>query len=74
MTVLLYIVDALFALLALGIFASFTQSKHIGLLLGALCFGSAAALSFYLQSWWPLPVGFAAAWGVRLLGGDPGYN
>ena len=50
MRILLYIVDALFALMALGIFMSFTQTKRIGLLLGALCFGLAAYFSYSLVS------------------------
>ena len=71
MTILLYIVQGVFALLAVGLITGYTASKHLGLLLAGIFFGGAAATSFYLMAWWPLGVGFVLAWGLRLLGLDP---
>ena len=45
---------------------------NFGLLLGGIAFGGAAVFSFMLMAWWPLVVGFIAAWVLRLLDFDPG--
>lgn len=71
MTVLLHVVQALFACGALGLLAGFLSSKRIGLLLGAVAYGGAAIASFSLSAWWPLPAGFGVAWILRFLGADP---
>ena len=71
MTILLHIAQGLFALMSLGLFFGFTGSKQIGLILAAISFGGAAYASFALGAWWPLLVGFALAWVLRLLGFDP---
>jgi hypothetical protein len=71
MTTLLYIVEGIFALMTVGLISGYTASKHIGLLLAAIVFGGAAAISFHLMAWWPLAVGVVLAWVLRLLGLDP---
>ncbi len=71
MTILLYILQGLFALMAIGLLMGFSASKHVGLLLAAIAFGGAAFASFQLMAWWPLAAGFVAAWVLRLLGFDP---
>ena len=75
MTILLYIVQGFFAWMGFGmILGFFTAHAHIGLLLGGIAYGGAFYVSFQLMAWWPLVVGFAAAWGLRFLGLDPGPN
>jgi len=71
MIILLHFVQGLLAFLALGLFLSFTHTRNAGLLLAALIYAGAAVASFGLMAWWPLAVGFASAWGLRLLGVDP---
>ncbi len=71
MTILLYIVQGVFALIAVGLVSGYAVSKHIGLLLAAIAFGVSAVVSFLLMAWWPLGVGFVLAWVLRLLGFDP---
>lgn len=71
MIIFLHIVQSLFALLALGLLFGFASSRHIGVLSAALVFGSAAAASFYLATWWPLLVGFVLSWVLRKVGLDP---
>ena len=71
MVVLLYIFDVFFALMAFGLVYHFSESKHIGVLLGAIAYGGSAVASFKMMAWWPLAVGFAVSWGIRLLGLDP---
>jgi len=53
MTILLYVVQIAFSLMALTLIVGFAQSKHIGFLLGAIVFGGAAVASYYLLAWWP---------------------
>lgn len=74
MTILLYIVQGVFALMTLGLISGYTASKHIGLLLAGVTFGCAAAASFWLVAWWPLGVGFVLAWALRLIGLDPNLD
>ena len=74
MIIILHIIQILFALIALGLLAGFSSSKHIGLILAAVIFSGVAGLSYYLTAWWHLGVGFVLAWGLRLLGLDPGYR
>ena len=72
MTVLLHIVQGIFALMMIGLFLGYSASKHIGLLLAGIAFGGSAFASFQLMAWWPLAVGFISAWVLRLIGLDPG--
>ena len=74
MTTFLYIVAGIFALFSFGIWFSFLQSRHLGLLLASIAYGGAAFLAFYLVAWWPLLVGFILAWLLRFVGTDPGHR
>lgn len=71
--VLFYVVIGLFLLLGLGSLsaASRTNFRHIGLIFGALCYLGTAIGAYYFSSWWAFLIGIGAAWGFRLLGGDP---
>ena len=70
MTILLYMTQALFALIGVGLFVSFRVSRRMGVLLTAMMFGGAAAASFAIMAWWPLLVGFVLACVLRLSGFD----
>jgi hypothetical protein len=70
----LHAVQALFALLGLGLFAAFAGSKQIGLLLAAVAFSGSTIASFQMMAWWPLAVGLAGAFALRLLGFEPGSD
>ena len=65
------IIAALFVLMAIGIFSSYTTVRRSGLLLGAAAYGTAGVLGLALGAWWPLLAGFAAAWILRRAGADP---
>jgi hypothetical protein len=58
--------------LAVGGLSAYAQSKHRGLLLSSLISIACALAAIVMISWWPLVIGFAANWGLRLLGLDPG--
>ena len=72
MAILIYILAAISILLALGGFAAYAQTKHIGLLLSSIVSISFSVLAIVLVQWWPLVVGFGLNWVLRLLGLDPG--
>ena len=72
MTYLLYGLSALSCLLAIGGLAAYAQTKQIGLLISSIFSIAGAAAAIVLVSWWPLVIAFAANWGLKLAGLDPG--
>lgn len=72
MTIVIYILAALSILLAVGGLSTYTQTKHIGLLLSPIVSITFSILAIVLVDWWPLIVGFGLNWALRLLGADPG--
>jgi len=72
MNIVIYILSALSILLAVGGLSAYSQTKHIGLLLSSIVSIGFSVLAIVLVQWWPLVVGFALNWGLRLLGLDPG--
>lgn len=72
MTITIYIFSGLFIVLALTMFYTYLRTRHPGMLLMGITYGGAAALALLLMHWWPLALGFASAWALRLMGLDPG--
>jgi len=74
MRIILFVADVVVLMMGIGLFTTYSQSKHVGILLAAFLAVGSATLSFLLGAWWPLVVGFVLAWILRLIGGDPGYR
>lgn len=74
MSIVIYVLAGLSIVLAIGGLSGYAQTKHPGLLLASLVSIASAVLAIVLVDWWPLVVGFAANWGLRLLGMDPGVR
>jgi len=74
MEILIYILAGVSILLAIGGLSTYSETKHPGLLISSIISIGFSGLAIYLVHWWPLIVGFAANWGLRLLGLDPGYR
>jgi hypothetical protein len=72
--IVIYILAGISILLAIGGLSAYSDSKHPGLLISSIISIVFSGLAIYLVHWWPLIVGFAANWGLRLLGLDPGYK
>jgi hypothetical protein len=72
MTIAIYILSGLFILLALTLLYTYYRSRHSGTLLMGVTYGFSAALALIVMHWWPLVLGFASAWALRLMGLDPG--
>jgi len=71
MQVLQQLASALFLLTAFGILVTLARTRRLGLLLGAACYGVAGIYALSSGTWWPLLVGFGAAWIVARLGAEP---
>lgn len=74
MSYIIYGLAGVSIVLAIGGLVEFFKTKHVGLLLSSIVSFAFSGLAIYLIEWWPLVVGFAANWGLRLLGLDPGYQ
>ncbi|WP_428309567.1 hypothetical protein [Hydrocarboniphaga sp.] len=74
MNIVIYVLSALSILLAIGGFSAYAKTKHVGLLLSSIVSIGFSVLAIVLAQWWPLVVGFAVNWGLRLLGLDPGVK
>lgn len=72
MAIIVYVLSSISILLAIGGFYAYAASRHIGLLLSSVVSIGFSILAITLVHWWPLVVGFAINWGLRLLGLDPG--
>src|SRR4051812_31446928 len=67
-----YIVAALFFVLALGLVFTWFRERQTGPLFMAMAYGGAAGAALARMEWWPLVAGFIVAWAVRVAGLDPG--
>lgn len=73
MQILLYILGVLTMIMAGFVLttASNYKFRHLGLTLGGLAYLIAGILTVHLLAWWPLIVGWLAAFGIKKLFGDP---
>lgn len=74
MAIVIYVLAGVSILLAIGGLSAYSETKHPGLLISSLISIGFSLLAIYLVEWWPLVLGFAANWGLRLLGLDPGHR
>ena len=72
MHILVYIVAALFILLATGLLFVYYRERDTRTLLMAIAYGAAAAAALAYMNWWPLVLGFLLVWLLKLLGFEPG--
>lgn len=70
MEIIIYVLAGVSILLAVGGLSAYSDSKHSGLLISSIISIGFSGLAIYLVDWWPLIAGFAANWGLRLLGLD----
>jgi hypothetical protein len=71
MNLIIYVFSASFILMSLALMFTYRRSGHYGLFLMGLTYGAAAGLALVLMHWWPLVVGFAAVWVMKLIGLEP---
>lgn len=71
MVIVIYVISALFIVLAIALMFGFRRTQHAGLFLMSIIYGASAALALWKAHWWPLAAGFALVWAMRLLGMEP---
>ncbi|MEY4597582.1 MAG: hypothetical protein RLZZ445_379 [Pseudomonadota bacterium] len=74
MEIVIYVIAAVFALLAAALVFTWWRNRHSGALLLAMTYLVAAGLAVMMNEWWPLVLGFLSAWALRLMGMDPGLT
>lgn len=72
MKVLVYLFAASFIMMALALLFTYQRTRHYGVFVMGVVYGATAAMALVLVHWWPLAVGFAIVWGLKLMGLDPG--
>ena len=72
MKVLVYFFAASFIMMALALLFTYQRTRHYGVFVMGVVYGATAAMALVLVHWWPLAVGFAIVWGLKLMGLDPG--
>ena len=68
MNLIIYVFSASFILMSIALLFTYQRTRHYGLFVMGLTYGAAAGLALVFMHWWPLVVGFAAVWGMKLLG------
>jgi hypothetical protein len=66
-----YTFAALFASMGAALAFAFMRNKHYGLMLLGVTYFASALAAVVLSHWWPLVVGFAITWALRLMGVEP---
>ncbi|HWI12911.1 MAG TPA: hypothetical protein VNT02_01610 [Burkholderiales bacterium] len=72
MNLIIYVFSASFVLMALALMFTYQRTGHYGVFVMGLVYGAAAGTALVLMHWWPLAVGFAIVWVLKLIGLDPG--
>lgn len=70
-TWLIYAFSIFFSSVAAAQVFAFWRSKHYGFLVLGFTYFAAAVAALVLLAWWPLFVGFALVWLLRLAGFEP---
>lgn len=72
MIYVVYVVAGLFIALSIAMSYVFYRSRHFGMLILAVTYGSSGLLALSVAHWWPLIAGIVLAWLLRFLGLEPG--
>jgi hypothetical protein len=70
MKYVIYTLAGISMLLSVGGLSAYTNTKQIGLLLSSVVSIACALAAIYFVSFWPLVLGFALNWGLKLAGLD----
>lgn len=71
---IIYLLSVTSISLAISGLSAYSKTRHIGLLLSSIVSITCSVIAIINIAWWPLVIGFALNWGLRLLGLDPGYR
>jgi hypothetical protein len=71
MIYVIYVFGGLFIVLSVTMLYVFYRNHHFGLFLMGITYGSSGLIAIALPDWWPLLLGFALVWVLRMLGLEP---
>ena len=71
MTIIIYVFSASFVLMSVAMLFAYRRTGYYGLFMMGLTYGASAGLAIVLVHWWPLILGYALVWVLKLLGLDP---
>jgi len=72
MIYVIYLFGGLFIVISCAMLYVFYRSRHFGLFIMGVTYGTSGALALALPHWWPLAAGFVLVWVLKLLGVEPG--
>ena len=71
LTIIIYVFSASFVLMSVAMLLAYRRTGHYGLFMMGLTYGASAGLALVLMHWWPLVLGYALVWVLKLTGLDP---
>lgn len=71
MNIAIYLTAGVFIALAAAMLFAYYRARHFGLFIMALIYGASGLIAVMVVHWWPLAVGFALVWVLKLLGLEP---
>ena len=71
LTILLYFFASLFIVLGFLMLFSYRRSQRVEFLMLSFVYAGSGLAAGYSFAWWPLAVGLAVAWALKLVGFDP---
>ena len=74
MIYVIYLFGGLFIVISCAMLYVFYRSRHFGLFIMGVTYGTSGALALALPHWWPLVAGFVLVWLLKLLGLEPGVE
>lgn len=71
MIYVIYVFAALFLLICAAMMFAFFRERHFGIFIMGVTYGASALVAVAIPHWWPLVMGFALAWLLRMMGLEP---
>jgi hypothetical protein len=71
MNYVIYAFAALFLVMFAAMMFAFYRERHFGIFIMGVTYGASALVAISIPHWWPLVMGFALAWLLRLMGLEP---
>ena len=71
MNYVIYAFAALFLVMFAAMMFAFYRERHFGLFIMGVTYGASALVAISIPHWWPLVMGFALVWLLRMMGLEP---
>lgn len=71
MIYVIYVFAAIFLVLCATMMFVFYRDRHFGMFIMGVTYGASGLIAISIPHWWPLVMGFALVWLLRLMGLEP---